>query len=234
MKMDRFWILEERYNKGFREVVTLRANKPIDEQLGRHFLPVSPIPSSDDNYPIKEIIAKNASLRVDFGWSFESMQQFQSMMAECVSYVAPKYNPSAGNIISDAQCSWIGFSPFNVFERSVYEDLSTYGLIIFNNELVSFQTDIVTYISQHKSYRAHSLLRDDYYRFDYYSAMRHNPAALEDGFHFFMESVKDTIGLPWVSVKYLEESIGCHYLHYPEVFFELQSFYTLKGAIYGK
>jgi hypothetical protein len=116
----------------------------------------------------------------------------------------------------------------------VYEDLSTYGLIIFNNDLIDFQIAVISFIAQHKSFKEHSLLRNESYRFDYYKAIRQDPIALEDAFHYFIDSIKETSGLEVIPQGYLEECIGCHYLHHPDVFFELLDFYTLKGSIYGK
>lgn len=216
-------------------MVTLRIDKPIEEQLQRSRLHHSESSISvTDRHPMKQIIAKNASLRINFGWSFESQGQFENMMRECITEIVPRFHNAAGNIISDSQCSWIGFVPFNVFERVVYEDLSTYGLIVFNNELVDFQIAVVKFISEHKSFREHSLLRNDFYRFDYYKSIRSNPVALEDAFHYFIESIKETSGIKTIPLEYLEESIGCHYLLHPDVFFELQDFYMLKGTIYGR
>lgn len=240
--MERFTVLYDTYTTGFHEVVTLRIDKPIEEQLQRKKLHVRSndrLPSStgrldSDRRVMKQIISNNASLRIEFGWSFESLWQFERMMKECLQEVAPRYNDSTGNIISDSQCSWIGFVPFNVFERAVYEDLSTYSLILFNNEMIEFQTDVVKFISKHKSFVEHSFLRNHSYRFDFYKTIRHNPAALEDAFHYFIDSIRETSGLETVPLGYLEEAIGCHYLHHPDVFFELLDFYTLKGNIYGK
>lgn len=235
--MGRFEVLHDNYTTGFQEMVTLRIDRPIEEQLQRrklHIRSSSAIHGETDRHPMKQIIAKNASLRINFGWSFESLRQFENMMNECLEEVAPKYNEHAGNMVSDGQCSWIGFIPFNVFEREVYEDLSTYGLIIFNNELIEFQIAVVEFISKHKSFREHSLLRNDAYRFDYFKNIRKDPNALEDGFHYFIDAIKETSGLEVVPLGYLEEAIGCHYLYYPDIFFELLDFYTLKGAIYGK
>jgi len=218
-------------------MVTLCINKPIEDQLQRkrlHMRSSAAFPGTTDRHPMKQIIAKNSSLRINFGWSFESLKQFETMMSECLEEVAPKYNDAAGNMISDRQYSWLGFLPFNVFERVVYEDLSTYALILFNNELIDFQTEVVEFIAQHKSFKEHSLLRNESYRFDYYKSIRHNPTALEDGFHYFIDAIKETSGLEVVPLQYLEEAIGCHYLYHPEVFFELLDFYILKGAIYGK
>jgi hypothetical protein len=218
-------------------MVTLRIDRPIEEQLQRRRLHIrhsSHAMAVTDRHPMKQIIAKNASLRINFGWSFECLNQFERMMEECIEQIVPKYNSAAGNMVSDGQCSWLGFTPFNVFERVVYEDLSTYGLIIFNNDLIDFQIAVISFIAQHKSFKEHSLLRNESYRFDYYKAIRQDPIALEDAFHYFIDSIKETSGLEVIPQGYLEECIGCHYLHHPDVFFELLDFYTLKGSIYGK
>ena len=235
--MKTFEILNDDYTTGFRVTLTLWPDRPIEQQLRRERLYINP--NNDyirqaDSHTLRQIILRNSSFRVDFGWSFESATRFRRMMAECIDQIAPKYSSIPANMISNGNCSWLGFTPFNVFERAAYEDLNTHELIAFNNDLIGFQTAVISFIANHKSYKAHSLLRNDTYRFEYYKAIRHNPIALEDAFHYFIESVKDTTEHDVVPLEYLEECIGCHYLHHPEIFFELLNFYILKGSIYGK
>lgn len=233
--MNRFEVLYQNYySTGFQEVITLQIDKPICDQLRRVKLDPYTLSDFKDTRTLKKIIEKNSSLRINFGWSFESLDMLETMMKECIEEVLPRYESSVGNMVSDCQCSWIGFVPFNVFDKVIYEELSADSLIRFNNELINFQIDVVEFISRYKSFRSHSLLRNDTYRFKYYKEIRHNTEKLSDAFHYYMDSIKDTSGLEIIPQGFIEESIGCHYLHHPEIFFEILNFYKLKGSISAK
>ena len=121
--------------------------------------------------------------------------------------------------------------PYNSFEKYDIEQLSVYGLILFNNELINFQTDVVKFISQHKTYLQHAISRDKQYRYDMFRASRDNPAELEDAFHYYMAAIRDTTGISYITRRYIEETIGSHFLRNPDLFFELLDFYALKGQL---
>jgi hypothetical protein len=156
---------------------------------------------------------------------------FEQVMAECVTKVIPKFNKLSGNMCSDNRCDWIGFLPFDAFERAAYEDLSVYNLILFNNELIDFQAAVVEFITNHVLYRQHSIVRNHRYRFDTFRNVRMDPVALSDLFSYYVQAVKDTSLVPSIPRDILEEQIGCHFLHCPGVFFEMLDFYKLKGEI---
>ncbi len=163
---------------GFRTHVNLNILSPIELQLQRHKLIHRVGPYKGNPFEIKKIIEQNASLRVDFGWSFESSNAFETIMKECIQDVSPKFNIAMNDMVSDFRCSWLGFVPYNIFEQIVYEDLSVYGLIIFNNELINFQTDVIKFITEHTIFKNHAILRDSRFRFEYFKALRKNPVAL--------------------------------------------------------
>jgi len=137
-------------------------------------------------------------------------------------------------MVSDSRCDWLGFLPFDCFEKELLSEYSIYSLIEFNNELVKFQTDVIKFISTHKSFLQHSLIRNDEYRFKYYKVRRKDPVALSEAFQYYIESVKDTTGINSIPRSFVEEFIGCHFLHHPDTFFELVEFFMLKGNIYDK
>lgn len=230
--MEKFTISEESCTIGFHEHVTLNLYKPADEQLRRRYLYSRSGEAKGNPVEIKKIIAENSSLRIAFGWSFESMHAYQTMMNECIEEVAPRYNIYTGNMMTDGRCDWLGFIPFNTFDKATYEDLSLYSLLLFNNELVDFQTDVVKFILQHETFLQHSLMRNDDYRFNYFKVRRKDPLALEDAFNYYLECVEGTSGIVSLPRRLIEEYIGCHYLHHPNLFFELVDFYKLKGSIY--
>ena len=157
---------------------------------------------------------------------------FETIMAECVERISPKYNIGVSNLTSDMRCSWLGFLPANIFERTAYEDLSIYGMVILNNELVAFQEEVVEYVSTHKIYRQHAFTRDDRYRFNYLKSIRKDEIALTDAFNQYINAIKDTIQLQQIPRDIIEEDIGCHFLHHPDLFFELLSITKLKGELY--
>ena len=230
--MEKFTITEDSCSIGFHEHVTLTLFKPVEEQLRRRYLYSRSGESRGNPAAIKKIIEENSSLRIAFGWSFESMHVYKEMMKECVEEISPKYNILTGNMMTDGRCDWLGFIPFNTFDKAAYEDMSLYSLLLFNNELVEFQTDVVRFILQHEAFLQHSLMRNDDYRFNYFKVRRKDPIALGDAFNYYLECVKGTCGIDKLPRRLLEEYIGCHYLHHPDLFFELVDFYKLKGSLY--
>lgn len=232
--MDRFIISGDPCSFGFAEHVNLDPRKNTSEQLNRRFLHVRSGRvgrAQGDAHALRKIIDKNASLRIDFGWSFESAYHYNTIMKEAVETITPKYNIGVSHMVSDMRCSWLGFIPYNVFERTVYEDLNVYGLIQFNNELVAFQNEIVEFISTHKIFLQHSILRNDRYRFAFFKEVRKDPEKLASAFHDYMEAVKEVSLINSLPRFILEEQIGCHFLHQPDLFFELLEFSILKGDI---
>lgn len=231
--MEKFTISEDSCPIGFHEHITLSLLKPVRDQLRRQYLSSLGIESKSwKSSFIKKIIEQNSSLRIAFGWSFESVHVYKVMMQECIEEVAPKYNVLTGNMMTDGRCDWLGFIPFNTFEKAEYEGMSSYSLILFNNELIQFQTDVVEFILRHKTFLQHSLMRNDDYRFNYFKARRKDPVALGDAFNYYLECVEGTCGMDTQPRRLVEEYIGCHYLHHPDLFFELMNFYKLKGNIY--
>jgi len=230
--MEKFTISKDSCSIGFHEHVTLNLYKSAEEQLRRRYLYSRSGESRGNPASIKKIIEQNSSLRVAFGWSFESMHAYSTMMNECIEEITPRYNIFTGNMMTDGRCDWLGFIPFNTFEKEAYEDMSLYSLLIFNNELVEFQTDVVKFILQHEIFLQHSLMRNDDYRFNYFKARRKDPVALGDAFNYYLECVKGTSGIDRLPRRLIEEYIGCHYLHHPDLFFELVDFYKLKGNLY--
>lgn len=228
--MDRF-ILASTCPVGFHGHAIIDLQKPIVTQLNRRRLyPWSGSEVGDDR-SIKKIIEQNASLRISFGWSFESTMMFEQIMSECINEIVPKFNESTGNMCSDNRCDWLGFLPFNAFERIVYEDLSLYSLILFNNELIDFQTAVVEFITGHTIYRQHAIVRDHRYRFHTFRNARLDPVALSDLFIYYIDAVRDTSLISRIPRDMIEEQIGCHFLYHPDVFFEMLNFHKLKGEI---
>jgi hypothetical protein len=230
--MDKFIIADDPCAIGFHEHIVLNPRKLAEEQLQRRYLYSRSSEARGDPVAIKKIIEQNSSLRVAFGWSFESMHIYKEMMRECVEEITPRYNISVGNMMSDSRCDWLGFVPFNTFDKAAYENLSLYSLLIFNNELVEFQTDVVRFILQHKTFLQHSLMRNDDYRFDYFKVRRKDSIALGNAFSYYLECVAGTCGITTLPRRLVEEYIGCHYLRHSDLFFELLDFYKLKGNIY--
>jgi hypothetical protein len=229
--MTTFSISDETCTFGFHNHITLDPLKTLSDQLGRRKLVHRQ--SADLGNPLKlqKIIENNSSLRVDFGWSFESGTQLETIMEECIEHVAPKYNIGVSNMVTDLRCSWIGFMPLNIFEKTVYEDLSIYGLILFNNEVISFQEEVLTYISNHKVYKQHQLTRNDRYRFNYLKSIRQDENALADAYWLYITAIKETIQIPQIPRDIIEEDLGCHFLYHPELFFELITITKLKGEL---
>jgi hypothetical protein len=230
--MSKFTISVENCTTGFSEHVTLDLLRPVEDQLNREIIIPHSGPETYNTSYLKHIIDRNASLRISFGWSFESGHQYEQMMDECLKELLPRYTVFPETLVSDMRASWLGFMSFDIFERLIYEDLDVNGLIAFNNELIDFQTEVVRFISKHKCFLQHSFLRNSNYRFHYMKSMRNDPAMLSDAFQYYVDAIEDTIGMLYVSRQHLEENIGCHYLNYPDIFFELLGFYKLKGVIY--
>ena len=229
---ERFTISHDACSVGFYEHVSLDICKPIEDQLNRRRLVARSNRAEVNVTSLKTIIERNSSLRIKFGWSFESAAQYTQIMEECMEEIGTRYSAIFGRMMSDDRCSWLGFSPFNIFDKAIYEDFRTDQLIAFNNELIEFQTTVVRFISEHKIFRQHSLLRNPDYRFDYYKIIRNNVDELSDAFQYYIDSVKDIVGLESIPRQHIEEHIGCHYLYHPDIFFELLEFYKLKGVIY--
>ena len=229
--MTTFSISDETCTFGFQDHATLNPLKSISEQLGRRKLVHRQSSDLGNPFKLQKIIEKNSSLRVSFGWSFESGTMFKTIMAECIENIAPKYNIVVNNMVTDLRCSWIGFMPANIFEKAAYEDLSIYGLVLFNNEVISFQEEVLTHIANHKIYKQHSLTRDDRYRFNYLKSIREDEAALEDTYWQYITAIKDIVQIPQIPRDIIEEDLGCHFLHHPELFFKLLTITKLKGEL---
>ena len=229
--MKKFTITHDASTIGFQEHIVFTPLKPIDNQLHRIRLSIE---KDADGNPeeFKRVIDYNSSLRVDFGWSFESSYHFDTIMNECVEEVIPKFNVATGLMTTDMTCCWLGFIPHNSYDREVYKDLSRYGLILYNNELIDFQTEIITFIVNHPIFRQHAILRDDRYRFEYFKDLRKNRSALAEAYRYYMDAIHEVGLLPAISRDIMEEQIGCHFLREPDLFFELVSFSKLKGEIY--
>ena len=230
--MATFSITQETCTIGFHDHITLDPLKPISTQLARRRLLHRRGSDEGNAFKIQKIIEDNASLRINFGWSFEAADMFETIMTECLDKIAPKYDIGVSNLTSDMRCSWLGFVPANIFERTVYEELSIYGMVLFNNELVAFQEEVAEYVSTHKIYRQHSLTRDDRYRFNYLKSIRKDEFALTNIFWQYINAIKDTIQLQQIPRDIIEEDLGCHFLHHPTLFFELLAITKLKGELY--
>jgi hypothetical protein len=230
--MDRFVITNQICNINFLKCINLDIIEPVEQQLNRRRL-VSRVGRERGNVQdLRDVIDDTSSLKVSFGWKFKSQTQFEIMMQECIDEITPNYNMLAGSLVSDPELNWLGFMPFDVFDKMVYEDLGIYGLILFNNELVNYQIDVITFISRHKFYIQHSLLQNPDYRFKYFKLIRNDQVALLEAFHYYIDSVINVDDTMLITRRYIEETIGYHYLNYPEIFFELLEFYKLKGVIH--
>jgi hypothetical protein len=230
---NKFVITSESCTTGFQVHVNLTPFTDVTTQLSRRKLRFR----TGHDYgatvsQIKSIIDQNSSLRIAFGWSFESTDSMKEMMQECIDNLSGRFASLNATIVSDLRGDWVGFAPYNAFEKEIYDKLSVYGLIIFNNELCDFQIAVVEFITRHPTYLNHLILRDIDYRFDYFKSRRKDPIALTDAFHEVMEAFDCTLSLPYYPRRIVEEMIGCHYLHHPDTFFELLEFYKLKGKIY--
>lgn len=210
----------------------LRLGKPIEEQLHRRRLHSRTGSCEGDPFQLRKIIEWNSSLRVGFGWSFESASAFDSIMREFESTVTPSLDMDLVEMISDSRCDWIGFVPFNIFDQAYYEDFGVAQLINFNNKLIDYQISAVTFLTEHPVYKYHTMVRDAAYRFEYFRDKRKDPIALGEAFQYYIDAVQGTSGLYSIDRSILEEMIGCHYLYHPDVFFELLEFHKLKGTVY--
>ena len=229
--MIKFSVSADTVTTGFLIHADLDLVDPIQNQLGKRTLEFRANRGSGSPLEIIKIIERNASLRIGFGWSFESQSMIEQMMSECTvsSYLD---NTSMGTLITDGRCSWLGFTPLNIFDRAMYEDRTVEELIVLNNDLVLFQGQILDFISTHKLFLQHSFMRNNRYRYALMKTVRKDPIALENMFEFYLTASKETSLLLQIPKDILEEQLGCHFLHYPDLFFELLAFSTLKGDLY--
>lgn len=229
---NKFELLDDAKSVKFNEHYQLNPVKSVFKTLNRRRLVHRVNPTYSDNRVLRKIIEDTASLRVSFGWCFENSTQFTCMMKECIDTVVCNHAYGMNGIVSDITCDWFGFKPYNVFECVVFEDLSTYGLIIFNNELVNYQISILNSIQSHPLYLGHAMIKDDSYRFNYFKSIRKDPERLADSFHYVMSAINNVNGLQSIPRTFIEEMLGCHFLYYPDVFFEILDFYLLSGKLY--
>jgi len=231
--VSRFIISDHDYTTGFQQVDYLDLTKSIFEQIKRERLVIAPefITDADE---IKKIIEKNSSLRINFGWAFKSRNHFTEIMEECIEEIVPLYDIYAGQMVSDNKCSWLGFVPFNAFEKVLYEKLSSYSLVLFNNELINFQIKVIEFIIEHEIFKKHAILKDKRYRFNFFKSVRKNSVALCNAYRYYLDAIHEIEELDSISTDKLEEDIGCHFLYQPDLYFELLEFSILKGEINGR
>lgn len=218
---------------GFQEHIILDLSKPIVENIRKRIFRVGQQTSliRNTNSLIK-IIETNASLRLGFGWSFESSTFYENIMYECMEQMKLKHQSQLQDMTSDLRCDWLGFVPFNIFDQIAYKDLSIYDLIKFNNNLVNFQADVIDFLINHKLYKQHAIIRDKKYRFEIFKSFRKDPGSLSEAYEDYIQAIIDVCGITSLTRDYIEEEIGCHFLYHPELFFELLEFSTLKGNIH--
>ena len=70
------------------------------------------------------------------------------------------------------------------------------------------------------------------YRHEYFKQFRKDPDALADAYQYYMGAVTDACMLTAISRDLLEMEIGCHFLHNPELFFQLLEISILQGTVY--
>jgi hypothetical protein len=230
--MDRFTIVNYQWTTGFADNVLLDPVLDIPRRLHRKHIDSSCEITQPSISEIKKIIEHNISLRVSFGWSFETAEFYTSMMSECVEKVSPNHNVYAGNMVADLSCGWLGFVPYNAFEKEVLNNLSVQELIVFNSDVIEFQTNVVKFIASHKVFLQHAFLRDRDYRYNYLRSKRKDPEELVSAFHYYIDSIKTTSYINNIPRQLVEEDIGIHFLEHPGEFFELLDFYKLTGEIY--
>lgn len=230
--MDRFSISFDPCSFGFHEHANINLHKPIEPQLKRKRLHVRARADQGSIFNLRKIVEQNSSLRIEFGWSFESEYLLKKMMSECVEKVIPKYSIITNLMTSDLRCSWIGFLPLNALEKFVYDDLSEYSLILYNNELIDFQIAVVEFIANYESYKQHAILRDDKYRFQLFKNVRKDPDGLANAYLDYMNSIRDICALRSIPRDLIDDQMGCHFIYHPELYFELLEFSILKGEVY--
>lgn len=231
--VNHFTLHIDTYTTGFQVHSTINLLKPIEEQLQRRRLNIGPhVVQYGYEENLKKTIEHNASLRIDFGWAFESMSHFTAIMNECIEKVIPKYNVNVGRMVSDMRCSWLGFEPHNMYDKDVYKHFRPIELVIYNNEIIDFQTEIVKTVSTHPIYIQHALIRDTWYRFETFKAIRKDRVLLEEKYHSYMKSIREISGVTSIPRDILEDEIGTHFLYHPDLFFELLEFSILKGDVY--
>jgi hypothetical protein len=213
----------------FEHQVIIDATKPIEEQLHRRVVTFCPYLDKESIDSLKKVIAWNSSLSIEFGWSFNSVDDLQTILKDCRDAVpVPVYNLI--RLTSDLRKSWVGFVPF---DYEFLKDLCVEDLVYLNNVLIKYQTDVVKFIINHRLYKINLLVSNNNYRFTYFKAMRNDPIALSESFQYYMEGIEDVLGITSsISRDIVEEMIGCHFLYHPDLFFELLQFYILKGQIH--
>jgi hypothetical protein len=232
--MKNFTIFSEPCSIGFQSHARLYPDKPVTPELHRRRIHYRSGLESVDPNEIKKIIEWNSSLRVAFGWGFESTESLNIIMKDCESHLSNTPRFDICNIASDLRCDWIGFIPFNTFDKMLLQDLTIKELIEFNNELINYQIDVVTFISNHRIYQSHAIVRDSEYKYRYFKKIRKDPVALAAAFQYYIDSIMISSGLTSIARDIVEEMIGCHYLYHPDVFFESLNLNILRGTIYER
>lgn len=230
--MKRFSIIQDTCSIGFQTHALINLEKSIEDQLHRRKLFFRSGLDKENAIELIKIIEWNSSLRIAFGWSFESTGVLDKIMGEAEQQIIPKFTGNIVEIISDNRCDWIGFVPFNNFDRYYYETLCIEDLITFNNNLIDYQISIVKFLVNHQDYRYHAMVRDEWYRYNFFKKIRKNPIALASAFQYYVDSVMGSSGVNSVPRDIIEQMIGCHYLYHPDVFFESLNFNVLKGTVH--
>lgn len=215
---------------GFQTHSVINPELSVNEQLHRRKLYFRP-GLGNPNELIK-IIEWNSSLRIAFGWGFGSVSSLENVINDCMISLSSHPIVDLVNIISDIRCDWFGFVPFSVFDREYYKNFCIEDLVVFNNNLIDYHIKFAEAFSDHRNYRYQLFVKDERYRYNFFKNIKHNPNALYNAFHYYIESAMNTSGLKSIPRDIVDLTIGCYYLHHPEVFFESLEFNMLKGTVY--
>lgn len=236
MTTNQYFRVETDYRVGFQEHVSLARVQTVDEAVlrRRRLFYRHHTETTEQLQYIRRVLQSNSSLRIGFGWSFESTAFMINLFDECYADLIPRFERqiTIPRTVSDFRADWFGFETFNLFDQTALEGLDAYQMIVFNNSLIDFQIDMVRFVVQHPHYRAHQLCRDDSFRYARFKQARQNPDSLEDLTKEYLDSLKITTGMLSFPREIIEQSIGMHFLNHSSLFFELMDFYSLQGTIY--
>lgn len=167
---------------------------------------------------------------INFQYVFECTDDELEAIMSDVNVPKPVHNELILNFYSDKSWDSIYIETFN----GTVSDIINYSPAILKSiydEMIEYQRNIINQIINHAIFKRNALIFYEPYRHDRFLNIRNNTESLCDLARYYIESMHSTYNV-FATEEIIEKEIGYHFLKFPDLYFELITFYKLKGMIH--